>query len=367
MACRSVSKCERVRQEIININNNKAGDAGKSQQKNTNGDDSTTTTRETPTTTRLVCLEMDLESLDSIRNFSMEVQKALPASTAGDTNNNTAARAPPLNVLINNAGIMGEADDLQWNNETLAENHMHVNHLGHFVVTHLLMENLKSAAASTTDDGSGANARIVSVSSLVASLPLLDVADLKLESLKEQPVEEEGQRDESSTKEKTSGISSSSWKQWALHQSPYLIRGIWAYSASKRANLVFTSELRRRFSKTYGIQAVASHPGATLTDIFKTGFRWFPDFISNIIPKIGGFAMMSSDDGAMTQLRAALDPSLQENAYVGPKWFIVGPATIVGTSDKSVHHNYLWGRSYSESKGELFWHKSEEATGIHFV
>jgi len=151
-----------------------------------------------------------------------------------------------------------------------------------------------------------------------------------------------------------------------LQQSPSLIRGLWAYSASKRANLLFTSELQRRFAKAYGIQAVASHPGATLTDIFITGFQWFPDFICKGIKSIGSIAMMSSNDGAMTQIRAALDPSLQENAYIGPKWFIVGPATIIGTSDHSIHHNYIWGHPYTKHEGDLFWKSSEEATGIHF-
>ncbi|EEC67394.1 hypothetical protein OsI_34552 [Oryza sativa Indica Group] len=86
-------------------------------------------------------LEMDLSSMDSVRRFASE----------------SHSLNLPLNILINNAGIKAwgctrSVDGL--------ELHFATNYIGHFLLTNLLMENMKS-----TSSESGVEGRIVNVSS----------------------------------------------------------------------------------------------------------------------------------------------------------------------------------------------------------
>ena len=87
--------------------------------------------------TNVVYYNLDLASLDSIRRFSQRVLKE-------------EAR---VDILINNAGIMRCP---YWKTEDGYEMQFGVNHLGHFLLTSLLLDRLKEAPA----------ARIVVVSSL---------------------------------------------------------------------------------------------------------------------------------------------------------------------------------------------------------
>lgn len=74
---------------------------------------------------------LDLSSLDSIRNFSEEFQK----------------KFDHINILINNAGVycplkrrMKTKDGFEFN--------FGVNHLGHFLLTNLLLETVKRGSPS---------------------------------------------------------------------------------------------------------------------------------------------------------------------------------------------------------------------------
>ena len=88
--------------------------------------------------TEVVCMELDLASFESIRNFVTEF--------------NFAYNGKKLAGLINNAGVMncpeGKTKDGM-------EMQFGTNHLGHFLLTHLLLDVLKKSAP----------ARIVNVSS----------------------------------------------------------------------------------------------------------------------------------------------------------------------------------------------------------
>lgn len=79
---------------------------------------------------------LDLASLDSVRIFASEL----------------LAEEPTIDVLINNAGVM---QCPHWKTVDGYEMQFGVNHLGHFLLTNLLLERLKQASA----------ARIVVVSS----------------------------------------------------------------------------------------------------------------------------------------------------------------------------------------------------------
>ena len=85
----------------------------------------------------ILAFALDLSSLSSVRKFSQEVLK-----TAGDK----------IDILINNAGIMMIEETITVDGN---EKQMQVNHIGHFLLTQLLMPNLIRGSA-----------RIINVSSL---------------------------------------------------------------------------------------------------------------------------------------------------------------------------------------------------------
>ncbi|KAF0928602.1 hypothetical protein E2562_006043 [Oryza meyeriana var. granulata] len=90
---------------------------------------------------RVHVLELDLSSMDSVRRFASEF----------DSLN------LPLNILINNAGIMTR--DCTCSIDGL-ELQFATNHIGHFLLTNLLLETMKSASRE-----SGVEGRIINVSS----------------------------------------------------------------------------------------------------------------------------------------------------------------------------------------------------------
>ena len=73
---------------------------------------------------------MDLSSLSSVRKFSQEV-----LNIAGDDK---------IDILINNAGIMCIEETITVDGN---EKQMQVNHIGHFLLTQLLMPNLIGGSA----------------------------------------------------------------------------------------------------------------------------------------------------------------------------------------------------------------------------
>jgi len=84
--------------------------------------------------------ELDLSSLDSVRNFAQQI----------------LAKNMPINVLINNAGIMfGPRRE----SKDGFELQLATNHLGHFLLTHLLLPKLREAGTKEL------SARVVNVSS----------------------------------------------------------------------------------------------------------------------------------------------------------------------------------------------------------
>lgn len=153
-----------------------------------------------------------------------------------------------LDVLLLNAGAY------QPRHRTNAQGHeltFAVNHLGHFLLTHLLRPRLYAAP----------HARIISLSSRSHAEGTIDFDDLhKL-------------------------------------RKPY--SGYAAYSDSKLANLLFVRELARRLEGTH-VVAHAVHPG-----VIRTGFAQDePGFLHRLY-KIAAPFMRSPDAGARTSLHVA--------------------------------------------------------------
>lgn len=134
------------------------------------------------------------------------------------------AKYDRLDVLINNAGCY--FSNLQLNTDGL-EMQFATNHLGHFLLTNLLMPELKAAE----------KARIINLSSIAhSSTRELDLTDINYQKQAYQ-----------------------GWK---------------SYSRSKFCNILFTRELASRLEGS-GITVNAVHPGGVRTEIAEKNANWY--------------------------------------------------------------------------------------------
>ena len=160
------------------------------------------------------------------------------------------ARGEALHVLINNAGVGGRRGLTKQGFELM----FGVNHLGHFLLTELLLERLTSSGP----------ARVVTVASDAHySAPGID------------------------------------WD--ALRRPARGITGLGEYAVSKLCNVLFSQELARRTEGT-GVHAYALHPGVVASDIW----RRVPWPVRPLVTR----RMLTVDQGAQTSLYCATSPSV---------------------------------------------------------
>lgn len=179
-------------------------------------------------------VELDLASLASVRRAAAEILELAPAP----------------DLLINNAGLAGfrglTADGF--------ELHFGINHLGHFLLTTLLLDAIQRAAP----------ARIVTVASGAHyRAPGIDFA--------------------------------------AVRSATRSLTGYPEYAVSKLANVLFSDELGRRLEGT-GVTTYAVHPGTVATDIW----RRVPAPIRWIMTR----RMYSVEEGAAPVLHFATAPDV---------------------------------------------------------
>lgn len=160
------------------------------------------------------------------------------------------ARNVPIHGLINNAGMAGargltrDGFELTWG----------TNHLGHYLLTRLLLDRIKQAGT----------ARIVNVAS--------------------------------ASHYQAKGI------DWDVMNQPTRSRtGMREYAVSKLSNVLFTKELARRLEGT-GVTTYAVHPGVVATDVW----RQVPRPLRWVIKKF----MITPEKGAEASLRCATAPEL---------------------------------------------------------
>ena len=179
-------------------------------------------------------LQLDLAELAAVRRTAAEFL---------DT-------GEPLHVLVNNAGVAGQRGQTADGFELT----FGVNHLGHFLLTTLLLDRLRADAP----------ARVVTVSSI-------------------------GHR-------QARGIDYE-----ALRRPTRSFSGLPEYGVSKLCNILFTQELARREAAT-GITTYTLHPGAIASNIW----RRVPWPIEPVMKRF----MRSSEDGARTSIWCASAPEL---------------------------------------------------------
>ena len=163
------------------------------------------------------------------------------------------ARHDRLHVLLNNAGGVNKRRRVTVDG---IERTFAVNHLGYFLLTHLLRDRLVASAP----------ARVVTVASIGHRRGTLDFADLGYER---------GYR---------------------------IMR---AYARSKLANVLFAAELARRLAGT-GVTSNSLHPGAVATHIWSGAPTWAKPLIHLLLrPRF-----LSAAEGAETLVQLAASPQL---------------------------------------------------------
>lgn len=205
--------------------------------------------------------ERGATAVDDIRAASGSDRVSVLPLDLGDTADIRAfatsftERYDRLDVLVNNAGLISgdrctTADGFELT--------FGVNHLGPFLLTHLLLDLLRSSAPS----------RIVNVASTAHKGASLDLDDLMCED------------------------------------GPYVALSV--YGRSKLANVLFTRELARRLEGT-GVTANAVHPGTV-----RTGFGADGDTgpLFTLLLRIARPFFLSPEQGARTPVHVAASPDL---------------------------------------------------------
>jgi NAD(P)-dependent dehydrogenase (short-subunit alcohol dehydrogenase family) len=213
-------------------------------------------------------------------------------------------RAEPLDLLINNAGLMAPPRRLTADG---FESQIGTNHLGHFALTGLLLDKLLATSAP----------RVVTVSSGAHRMGTIRFDDLN------------GER---------------SYNNWR------------AYGQSKLANLMFCFELARRAAAAgTSLRSLAAHPGYAATNLQLTG-------PARLAERIGGWIgnkviAQSADMGALPTLYAATE-DLPSGTFVGPDGWMEsrGHPKVVTAA----------GKAYDEDVQRRLWEVSEELTGVHY-
>ncbi|XP_044062681.1 retinol dehydrogenase 13 isoform X2 [Siniperca chuatsi] len=217
MACRDLTRAEQAAEEI--------------RQSTGNGN--------------VVIRHLDLASVYSVRQFAKDFLDS----------------EDRLDILINNAGVMMCP---RWLTEDGFETQLAVNHLGHFLLTNLLLPKLKSSAPS----------RVVTVSSIAHRGGHIDFDDL------------------------------------FFSRRPY--SSLESYRQSKLANVLFSRELARRLRGS-GVSSFCLHPGVIRTELGRHVQGWLP-LLGALLSLPSLLLMKTPSQGSQTTVYCAVTPGLEERS-----------------------------------------------------
>jgi len=203
------------------------------------------------------------------------------------------ARGLPLHLLVNNAGLAGSRG-LSASGFELA---FGVNHMGHFLLTQLLLERIQASAP----------ARIVTVASR---------AHYRAGAL--------------------------DWE--ALRRPTRSLTGIGEYSLSKLANVLFSAELGRQLEGS-GVNTYALHPGVVASDVW----RAVPWPLRGLMK----LRMISTEEGAQTTLFCATAPEAARET--GLYYDKCRPRTPSVKAQDTALAAELWRRSAAWAGGPGAW------------
>lgn len=218
LACRNVPKAQQVAEEILK----KTGSS------------------------KVIVKELDLASLKSVRNFARDI-------------NETEDR---LDILINNAGVMRCP---YWKTEDGFEMQFGVNHLGHFLLTNLLLGLLQRSQPS----------RVINVSSLAHTRGKIRFDDLQSEQ--------------------------------DYHPGQ-------AYAQSKLANVLFTRELSKKLDDT-DVIVTSLHPGVVKTELGRHLSLAYSVLARIVFAPLVWLIFKTPWQGAQTTIHCAVSEDMESGLY----------------------------------------------------
>ncbi|MBB6188607.1 SDR family oxidoreductase [Rhodanobacter sp. MP7CTX1] len=234
---------------------------------------------------------LDLASLASVADFARRL----------------LAEGRPLDLLINNAGVMALPT-----RQTTAdgfEMQLGTNYLGHYALTAQLLPLLCDASAP----------RVVNLSSLAHQQGRIDFDDL---------------------------------------QGEHRYRAWKAYSQSKLAMLMFALELQRRSdAQGWGLMSNAAHPGFARTELIPNG-PGAKGVLWNLSKLLQPLMSQSAAAGALPTLYAATSPDAKPSAYYGPNGFY----ELKGAPAPA----RIFAKARDTAVAARLWEVSEKLTGVAF-
>ncbi|XP_076024009.1 dehydrogenase/reductase SDR family member 13-like [Genypterus blacodes] len=191
----------------------------------------------------VVFMHLDLSSLKSVRHFAETFLNS----------------EPRLDILINNAGVLGPGRTQEGYGVAFG-----VNHLGHFLLTNLLLERLQQCGPS----------RVVTVAALLHRFGHVDFPLLAL------------QKD--------------------LVSSQSACSSLQAYCSSKLCNVLFTRELANRLEGSR-VSCFSLHPGVIQTELS----RHFSLWLQLLVWPFARLFFLDPEGGSQTTLHCALQEDME--------------------------------------------------------
>lgn len=228
-------------------------------------------------------------------------------------------RGLPLDVLINNAGVMAPSKRQQTRDGH--EVQFGTNVLGHFALTGLLLPAMERAAAIATSEAT--RPRVVTLASIAHKRGQIRFDDL---------------------------------------QSRQRYSPMDAYQQSKLADLMFAFEMERRLeARSSGVMSLAAHPGVAKTNLFKVGSSTgLAAVVEKVIAGVIGALLNSDADGALPTLYAATAAEAVGGGYYGPQGFQEMRGGDVGEAQVAK-------QARDEAAAARLWSVCEELTGVRFL
>ena len=233
--------------------------------------------------------ELELGSLASVRAFAGEF----------------LASHQRLNILVNNAGVMACPHG---HTEDGFEMQFGTNHIGHFLLTCLLVPALIRGAPS----------RVVNLSSLAHKRARVNFDDVNFE-----------RRD---------------YNKWV------------SYAQSKTANVLFSVGLEKRLAD-HGVHAYAVHPGVIRTNLTRhmqaEELKAISSGVENVVKTV--------ENGAATSVYAATSPALEDRGGL-----YLSDSQVCPVDDESKSHNVVCSFAVDLDSADRLWDLSETMIGEKF-
>ena len=270
---------------------------------------------------KLHVMQLDLSTLDSVRELAKQV----------------CSEFDTLNALVNNAGIAKTENFARVETEDKLELVWQTNFYGPFLLTNLLMDLLVTTGRTSLANG-GMASRVVMISSVTHAHPRNNI-------------------DPSVGPER-------------IGRKPKGNKKSYEYPATKLADLMFSTTLHKRIQNnpdyTGNVLSVCAHPGFSSTGM--------TDVLGVVTNSLFG---MEASQGCLSQVRACCDPEVCSGDYIGPdpsmmQTSLLGPLLMSSTSPIYELYGYPTRKAsrskYSQDEriGEELWSAAEDATGKKF-